>query len=142
MLRATLAASPIGQLSWLRCTGTVNDYAACFMVLSCRDESLTEHQQIELFIAGLGDTLRTDVQLHLPAKLDDAIIFVRAYEQRNASREGAPHQPAWSTSRFTTRPSPQPTPTAAPTPQMPPAPATTTKAAPLSGRGSPTTERR
>jgi hypothetical protein len=33
-----LSASTIEQFAWLRCTGNVNDYTACFMELSCRDE--------------------------------------------------------------------------------------------------------
>jgi hypothetical protein len=97
-----LSASPIGQLAWLRCTGNVNDYMARFMELSCRDESLTDHQQIQLYITDLDDPLRTDVQLQQPTKLDDAIIFARAYEQRNATRTAKP-QPVRGGGRFSTR---------------------------------------
>jgi hypothetical protein len=85
-----LSASPIKQLAWLRCTGNVNDYTTRFMKLSCRDESLMEHQQIQLYITDLGDPLRTDIQLQQPTKLDDAVIFARAYEQQNAARTAAP----------------------------------------------------
>jgi hypothetical protein len=97
----------------------VNDYTACFMELSCRDESLTEHQQIQLYIAGLGDPLCTNVQLQQPTKLDDAVIFARAYEERNAARTAAP-QPARGGDRFSTRVATPGAPTA---PQGPPAPA-------------------
>jgi hypothetical protein len=97
----------------------VNDYTTRFMELSCRDESLTEHQQIQLYIAGLGNPLRTDVQLQQPTKLDDAVIFARAYEQRNAARTAAP-QPAHGGGRFSTRTATSGVPTA---PQGPPAPA-------------------
>jgi hypothetical protein len=120
-----LSASLIGQLAWLRCTENVNDYTARFMELSCRNKSLTEHQQIQLYIAGLSDPLRTDVQLQQPTKLDDAVIFARAYEQRNAARTAVP-QPARGGGRFSIRAAmpgaptaPQGPPTA---PQGPPAP--------------------
>jgi hypothetical protein len=39
-----LTASPIRQLSWLRCTGSMHDYTVRFMELSYLGESLTEHQ--------------------------------------------------------------------------------------------------
>jgi hypothetical protein len=47
----------------LRCSGSVDDYAKQFMALSCRDTSLTEPLQVQLFITGLGDPLQTDVAL-------------------------------------------------------------------------------
>jgi hypothetical protein len=114
-----LSTSPIGQLAWLRCTGNVIDYTARFMELSYRDESLTEHQQIQLYIAGLGDPLCTDVQLQQSTKLDDAVIFARAYEQQNAAQMAAP-QPVRGEGRFSTRAATPGAPTA---PQGPPAPA-------------------
>jgi hypothetical protein len=68
----------------LRRSDTVNEFYKLFIMLSYRDTSLTEQQQIQLFITGLGDPLWTDVALQQPTTLDDAIIFTRAYEQRNA----------------------------------------------------------
>jgi hypothetical protein len=59
---------------------SVADYAKQFMALSCRDISLTKPLQVQLFITGLGDPLRTDVALQQPASLDDVVIFARAYE--------------------------------------------------------------
>jgi hypothetical protein len=60
----SLTDSPIGELALLRCTDTINDYSKCFTTLSCRDTSLSEPQQIQLYITGLGDPLWTDVALH------------------------------------------------------------------------------
>jgi hypothetical protein len=54
---------PIGELTMLRRMGSVNALSKRFIVLACRDTSLSEHQQIQLFIIGLGDPLRTDVAL-------------------------------------------------------------------------------
>jgi hypothetical protein len=82
-----LTDSPVGALAMLRLSGSVDDYAKQFMALSCRDTSLTEPLQVQLIITGLGDPLRTDVALQQPASFDDDIIFARAYEQRNISRD-------------------------------------------------------
>jgi hypothetical protein len=77
-----LTDSPIGELTMLRRTGSVNDYCNRFMALSYRDLTLTETQQVQLFITGLGNPLRTDVALMQPRTLADAVVFARAYEQR------------------------------------------------------------
>jgi hypothetical protein len=58
-----LTDSPLGALAMLRRSGSVDEFNKQFMALSCRDPSITEPQQIQLFITGLGDPLRTDVAL-------------------------------------------------------------------------------
>jgi hypothetical protein len=91
--RPPLMDSPLIELAMLQRSGTVDNFSKRFISLSCHDVSLTEAQQIQLFITMLGDPLRTDVTLQQPSSLDDAIIFARAYEQRNASRDtGQPPQ--------------------------------------------------
>jgi hypothetical protein len=82
-----LTDTPLGELAMLRRSGSVDEFARRFMALSCRDPSITEPQQIQLFITGLGDPLRLDVALQQPSSMDDVVIFARAYEQRLASRE-------------------------------------------------------
>jgi hypothetical protein len=67
-------------------TGSVDEFAKRFMALSCRDPTITEQQQIQLFTTGMGDPLRLDVALQQPASMDDVVIFARAYEQRLLSR--------------------------------------------------------
>jgi hypothetical protein len=104
--------SAIGELAMLQHTGTVDDYSKRFIALSCRDTSLSKPQQIQLYIMGLGDPLWTDVALQQSTSLDNAVIFARAYEQRNASRDAAVVQLARSSSRFTGRSTGAPTPTA------------------------------
>jgi hypothetical protein len=54
---------PIGELAMLRRKGTIDDYSKRFMSLSYRDPLLMEPQQIQLYITGLGNPLRTDVAL-------------------------------------------------------------------------------
>jgi hypothetical protein len=83
-----LMNSPIGESAILQCTGTADEFCKCFITLSCRDISLTEAQQIQLFITGLGDPLRTNVALQQPSSLDDAIIF--AARTSNATCHGTP----------------------------------------------------
>jgi hypothetical protein len=73
------------------------------MVLSCHDPSITEPQQIQLFITGLDDPLRLDIALQQPASMDDAIIFARAYEQCLASQGAEPQPTTHVTSRVDAR---------------------------------------
>jgi hypothetical protein len=89
--------------------GSVDEFSKKFMALSCRDPSITEPQQIQLFITDLGDPLRTDATLQQPSTLDDAVIFARAYEQRNASRDAGQPQSARGGGRFANRTTTQPT---------------------------------
>jgi hypothetical protein len=81
----------------------VDDYSKHFIALPCRDTTLSKPQQIQLLITGLGDPLRTNVALQQPASLEDTIIFMRTYEQQNASHDTTPLQLARSTSRYTNR---------------------------------------
>jgi hypothetical protein len=80
-----LTDSPIGELAMLRHTRTVYEFSKRFIALSCRDTSLIKARQIQLFLTGLGDPLRTDVALQQPSSLDDVVIFARAYKQCNTS---------------------------------------------------------
>jgi hypothetical protein len=80
-----LTDSPIGELALLHREGSIDDFAKRFMALSCRDPATTEVQQVQLFITGLGKPLRTDVALQRPTTLNDAVMFARAYEQRDAA---------------------------------------------------------
>jgi hypothetical protein len=73
--RPPLIDNPLGKLALLRRTGMVKEYCDRFMALSCRDHSLTEMQQIQLFTTGLREPLRTDVALQRPSTLDDAMMF-------------------------------------------------------------------
>jgi hypothetical protein len=85
-----LTDTPLGELAMLCRSGSVDEFARRFMALSCRDPLITESQQIQLFITGLGDPLRLDVALQQPSSMDTAVIFAQAYEQRLALRETGP----------------------------------------------------
>jgi hypothetical protein len=58
-----LTDTPLGGLTTLRRTGTVNEFTKWFMTLSCRDPLIIEPQQVQLFITGLDDPLRLDAVL-------------------------------------------------------------------------------
>jgi hypothetical protein len=98
-----LTDTSLGELAMLCRSGSVDEFAKRFMALSCRDPSITEPQQIQLFIMGLDDPLRLDIALQQPASMDDAIIFARAYEQRLASQGAEPQLMTRVTSRVGAR---------------------------------------
>jgi hypothetical protein len=107
-----LTDSPIGELAMLRRAGIIDEFSKSFIILSCRDTSITEAQQIQLFITSLGDPLRIDIALQQPLSLDDAIIFARAYEQRNALRDAAQLPPTRSYRQSALKTASPPTPLA------------------------------
>ncbi|KAG8088295.1 hypothetical protein GUJ93_ZPchr0010g10630 [Zizania palustris] len=76
------------------------------MALSCRDTAITEAHQVQLFIADLSKPLRMDVALQRPTSRDDAVMFARAFEQREVVPRSPPlpssainRQQGWSASR-------------------------------------------
>jgi hypothetical protein len=78
----SITNTPLGVMNLLRRMGSVDDFYGKFMALHCRDLTLTEGQQIQLFKMGLGEPLRTDVALKQPRSLDVAVMLAHAYEQR------------------------------------------------------------
>jgi hypothetical protein len=80
--RPPLTDIPIGELALLRRDGSVDDFAKCFMALSCRDKTIIEAHQVQLFLVGLRKPLHTDVALHRSPRLDDVIMLAWAYVQR------------------------------------------------------------
>jgi hypothetical protein len=51
------------ELALLHHPGNVDEFCSKFMALSCRDHTLTEGQQIQLFMTGLSEPLRIAVAL-------------------------------------------------------------------------------
>jgi hypothetical protein len=79
-----LTESPIGELALLRREGSINYYCTKFMALSCCDPTISEDHQVQLFMMGLGQQLETDVALQKPATLHKAVMYARAYAQRDS----------------------------------------------------------
>ncbi|WVZ76919.1 hypothetical protein U9M48_024837 [Paspalum notatum var. saurae] len=74
--------SALGELVFLHRTSMVDEFTDKFIALSCRDSNLSEPQQVQLYIVGLVNPLKTDVALRRPRTLEDAVMLARAYEQR------------------------------------------------------------
>lgn len=75
-------SNPLGELTQLRRTGSVEEYQEQFLMLLARCEGVTEQQQIDIFTAGLLQPMRMDVEMHKPASFEDAMALARAYERR------------------------------------------------------------
>jgi hypothetical protein len=74
-----LHSNGLDELKELHCTGTVQEYQCQFSVLLCRCDDLSPSQQV-MFTAGLGEQLRTNVELQAPTNLQSAMSLARAYE--------------------------------------------------------------
>jgi hypothetical protein len=58
-----LTDNTIGELAHLWCDDAVDNYCTKFMTLTCREPTLSETFQVQLFITGLSVALCTDVAL-------------------------------------------------------------------------------
>ncbi|KAK1606382.1 hypothetical protein QYE76_030055 [Lolium multiflorum] len=74
--------SRLAELGRLAFTTTVQDFADRFQALACHAPGVTGQQRAELFIGGLPDHIRVDVELQAPRDLQTAMHYARAYERR------------------------------------------------------------
>jgi hypothetical protein len=77
-----LRSNGMADLKDLRRTSTVEDYQRQFLSILCHCEDMTQLQQTQMFTAGLGEPLRTDVEPLTPTTLQRAMHLARAYERR------------------------------------------------------------
>lgn len=77
-----IRSNPLGELTRLQRTGSVGDYQNKFLALLCRANRLSTMQQVQIFMAGLFEPLRTDVELQQPNNLQVAMSLARAYKRR------------------------------------------------------------
>jgi ferredoxin len=80
--RPPLQGNALGELIQLCQTSSVVEYQNKFLSLVTRCEGLIEKHQVDIFTAGLGNPLKTNVELEHPATLEDAMALARTYEQR------------------------------------------------------------
>jgi hypothetical protein len=81
----------------------VQEFADRFQMLACHTPGVTACQRAELFVGGLPDHIRVDVEMRDPQDLQMAMYYARAYEQRaNAMQQAFPGRGA----RPPTRPAP------------------------------------
>jgi hypothetical protein len=81
-----------------------------------RCEGLIEKHQVDIFTAGLGNPLKTDVELEHPTTLEDAMALARTYEQRIVD-ESAGRNPPPARAAQTPQPSSKPLLLTGPPPQ-------------------------
>lgn len=113
-----IRANGLAEIKALTRTGSVEDYQRQFLAFLCRCDDLSISQQIDMFTAGLGEPLKTDVELHSPANLQKAMSLARAYEHRDAASDSS----KTSGSRHAARPTllaSKPAATATPAPAPP-----------------------
>nr|XP_051190735.1 uncharacterized protein LOC127304062 [Lolium perenne] len=115
----TLRGSRLAELGRLAFTTTVQDFADRFQALACHAPGVSARQRADLFVGGLPDYIRVDVEMRELADLQTAMYYARAYEQRALAMQQVYAQ------RGSARPAPRPapTPTAPPRPAPAPAPA-------------------
>jgi hypothetical protein len=111
-----IRGSRLAELGRLPFTSTVQDFADRFQTLACHAPGVTARQRAELFVGGLPDHIRVDVEMRDPQDLQTAMYYARAYEQRALAIQQ-------SFQGRGPRPPPRPTP-AAPSPPRPALPAT------------------
>jgi hypothetical protein len=72
-------SNPLGDLSRLQFSGSIENYQDQFLILLAHCEGLREEHQIHLFTAGLPEPLKIDVELQQPPILEDTMNFSRAF---------------------------------------------------------------
>ncbi|KAF2568701.1 hypothetical protein F2Q68_00025086 [Brassica cretica] len=76
------AVNPVGELSNLRHTGTVDEYCSQFEECLNRQTRLSGDQQLWQFCAGLTDSLRKEVEYLRPETIFEAIEYARDNEYK------------------------------------------------------------
>ncbi|XP_071675978.1 uncharacterized protein [Lolium perenne] len=84
-----IRGSRLAELGRLAFTTTVQDFADRFQTLACHAPGVTGQQRAELFIGGLPDHIRVDVEMRDPQDLQSAMYYARAFEQRARSMQQA-----------------------------------------------------
>ena len=74
--------NPVGELSNLRHTGTVDEYCSQFEECLSRQTRLSGDQQLWQFCAGLTDSLRKEVEYLRPETIFEAIEYARDNEYK------------------------------------------------------------
>jgi len=83
--------SELARLPW---HGTVQDFQERFNSMVCHTPELSPKQKADLFVGGLPDHIRVDVELRTPQMLQDAMHLARAFEHRAAATATASPQRA------------------------------------------------
>ena len=68
-----IRGSRLAELGRLPFTSTVQDFADRFQAVACHAQNLSSRQRAELFVGGLPDHIRVDVELRNPQDLQTAM---------------------------------------------------------------------
>ncbi|KAG8095157.1 hypothetical protein GUJ93_ZPchr0012g20401 [Zizania palustris] len=93
----------LAELKDLYRTGTVEEYQCQFSSLLCHCDDLSPVQQVNLFTVGLGEPLRTDVELHAPSHLQTSMSLARAYERKETATPGINNRGTGQPTSITTK---------------------------------------
>ena len=80
-----LQGSRLAELGRLPFATTVQEFADRFQALACHAPDVSTRQRAELFVGGLPEHLRVDVEIHRPQDLQTAMYYARAFERRAAA---------------------------------------------------------
>jgi hypothetical protein len=91
-----IRGSRLAKLGRLPFTSSVQDFADRFQTLACHAPGVTARQRAELFVGGLPDHIRVDVEMREPQDLQLAMYYARAFEQRAlAMQQAFPASDVW-----------------------------------------------
>ncbi|XP_021303974.1 uncharacterized protein LOC8066654 [Sorghum bicolor] len=79
--------SELGRLPFL---STIQEFSDRFQAVLCHAQGISTHQKAELFVEGLLEHIRVDVELCDPPDLQTAMHLARAFERRAAAVLPAP----------------------------------------------------
>ena len=85
-----LHGSRLAELGRLPFATSVQEFADRFQALACHAPDVSTRQRAELFVGGLPEYIRVDVEMHHPQDLQAAIYYARAFERRAAATPPAP----------------------------------------------------
>jgi hypothetical protein len=77
-----LRFNDMANLKALQRTGTVEDYTRQFLKICAACDDMTHRQQTNMYTTGLGEPLRTDVEMEMLVTLQRAMHLARVYERR------------------------------------------------------------
>jgi hypothetical protein len=80
-----LHGSRLAELGRLPFATTVQEFADRFQALACHAPDVSTRQRAELFVGGLPEHIRVDVEIHRPQDLQTAMYYARAFERRAAA---------------------------------------------------------
>jgi hypothetical protein len=81
--------NPLGELKALQKIGMVEEYQRHILMLLCRCDGLSPDHQMNLFTAGLGEPLTSDVEMQRPNDLQVVISLAKAFERRASAASPA-----------------------------------------------------